>query len=180
MPPRRRWPIWVGGAALFLLGLSAGVLIERSRAPARAEAAVSRAEPSSPSPAPESIPTNPLMPRAAPAPAPAPTPAPAPGGAADVTAFIERFGSLFCDKAIECGLFDAPNRGLCESLVAQSRDPDARDKLARGDCAYNASAARRCLASIENASCDPGAGADQMASLLATSMYECERAYSCR
>ena len=176
MAPRRRWPIWVGGAALFLLGLSAGVMIERWRAP-DAEAAVSQAAPDRDSPAltPDPIPTDPLIP-----PDITPPPPPPASGTNDVTAFIERFGALFCDKAIECGLFEDSSRGLCEAAVAQSRDPDASAKLARGDCSFNPSAASRCLATIEHASCDPTAGADQMATLLATSMLECERAYSCR
>lgn len=180
--PRRRWPLWVGGAALFLLGLSAGVMIERWRTPDAEAAATSEVSPAASSPrlVPDSIPTDPILPDPSPAPPPNTTPAPPSGGVNDVTAFIERFGTLFCDKAIECGLFESSNRGLCEAAVAQSRDPNASAKLARGDCTFNASAASRCLATIENASCDPSIGADQMATLLATSMLECERAYSCR
>lgn len=181
---RRRWPLWVGGAALFLLGLSAGVMIERWRAPASEQASNAVETSGSPEMVPDPMPSNPLVPPSSPPTSPVAPPVapPSSGGgiAADVTAFIERFGKAFCDKAIECGMFEESNRGLCESAVAQSRDPNAGAKIAAGDCSFDRTAADRCLRSINGATCDPSADVNQMATLLATSMLECERAYSCR
>jgi hypothetical protein len=180
IPRRRRWPIWVGGAALFLLGLSAGVMIERWHGPAGEQtSAVTPASAPTPEMVPAPMPSNPLMPSN---PTPVPPSSPPSSGSAsadDVTAFIDRFGRAFCDKAIQCGLFEESNRALCESAVSQSRDPNAGAKLAAGDCNFDPTAADRCLSSITGASCDPTTSTDQMATLLATSMLECERAYSC-
>jgi hypothetical protein len=183
-PPRvrgswwNRWPLVAGGAALFLLGLAAGMMFERSRAAAPASEPIPAAGAATPRPMPEPMPTTPLP---LPTPAPAPAPDDLPGApAAGIDEFTTRLGATLCDKAVDCGLFPASNRGDCVEVVDQGFDPDAASRVAAGECRFDRAAAAGCLEIIDRLGCDAGAGIDTLLGALSGKLRECERAFQCR
>ncbi len=171
-----RWPIWAGAIAIFLLGLSAGMLIERGGPSTAKEPAPHSSTQKNPTinqehprrssksdrepgqPQIPRFPTNRRRAQLTPLPPPmtrndkARRSAPVPGTG---FAFIEQLITGGCKKAISCGVIPSQGEPICHKMLGEmvNRQSDFKRKLDAGDCAYNSSAAQKCLAAVDQLDC---------------------------
>ena len=103
------------------------------------------------------------------------------GGAAPVTAFVNRLVDTACDKLVTCGVMPGQTRSLCKSMFDDFRDPDADDKVAQGICRFDARAANSCLRQIADIDCARvSTDMTKIATLLAGPLVSCQRSFECR
>jgi len=201
----QRWPYAVGAVALLAIGLSIGMLAKGS--PGDDEGGLGKRAPSStPHMVPDHMPA-PMLPGPAPAPAPDPGPQsalpppgwgspdpppgwgtpnptpqfppPSPGSAPAANQFAVALTTTVCAKLSDCGVIDSFSQVLCQQLAQGAEDPEAEDRVRRGECSYNQSAAVACLDTIRGLSCT-AQPADVMDWLdHAGSLAECTTAYVC-
>jgi hypothetical protein len=75
----------------------------------------------------------------------------------DVQLFLPAVVEVACGKLAECGVLDAPSAGVCQMMGSAIGDDDTVARVQRGECHYDAAAARQCLEALGGMSCDSAA-----------------------
>jgi hypothetical protein len=101
-------------------------------------------------------PNAPVGPGATPRRAPRSQGAPAPD-VHDVQLVLPAVVDVACGKLAECGVLDAPSAGLCQMMGSALGDDDTVARVQRGECHYDAAAARQCLEALGGMTCDSAA-----------------------
>lgn len=85
-----------------------------------------------------------------------------------------------CARLQDCGLVDGDTRVLCRLFADQLSALDVADRVARGECRFDAGAAESCLDGIAGLECDIDSDADVLDWLLtANSLKSCGQALAC-
>ncbi len=187
----RRWPYAVAAVAVIAILLSVVVMVqqwtsdstktapssvEKAQTPAAAPAAPDSADPTSPMKKNSKKPPQAKAPSTAPSAPPARTGAKAPGPGQFAVALTQRV----CTKLSSCGLLTSFSQMMCTDLANQLGDPDAADKVKRGECRYDRSAAAACLSAIGGLSCSAQSTSDVMSWVTrAGALADCASAYTC-
>jgi hypothetical protein len=98
---------------------------------------------------------------------------------ADPTGFAPAMAQAVCGKLAQCGLVDDAMAGLCQMVGSQLQDDELLAAIRRGDCRYDAGAAKECIGTVGGMSCDSDADADRLLA-LASGAGSCLRAFDCR
>jgi hypothetical protein len=96
--------------------------------------------------------------------------------------FSAALTSSLCEKLTQCGVLDGPARSSMCHAIAQRIDPDeAAEKVARGECRFDQSAADACLRAVADLRCDGDTHDRVMEWLMAPDKVgRCAEAYTCQ
>jgi hypothetical protein len=83
-----------------------------------------------------------------------------------------------CGKLAECGVLDAATSGMCKMMASGLADDDTVDRVHRGECRYDADAARQCLSALGEMKCDSAADPGQLLGLTGR-IASCSRTLDC-
>ncbi len=99
----------------------------------------------------------------------------------DVQLFVPALVDMICDKLTQCGLFEAATAGMCKMMASSLQDDETVERVRRGECHYDADAARQCLAAVGGMTCDNAADPGQMLGLmtLTDQIVSCSRTLDC-
>jgi hypothetical protein len=102
------------------------------------------------------------------------------GEARDFRTFATALTDSLCHKLTQCGLLDSATQSMCKVFAQQIDSDDAAEKVARGECSFNRSAADACLQAVADLSCDMGSS-DRMWDWLRAPnrVGECAEAFVC-
>jgi hypothetical protein len=111
-----------------------------------------------------------------------PAPRRAPGAplpdVSDVRYFLPAMIDVACGKLAECGVLDAASSGMCRMMASGLADDDTVDRVHRGECRYDADAARQCLSALGGMTCDSTADPGQLLGLTGR-IASCSRTLDC-
>ena len=103
------------------------------------------------------------------------------GDAGRFRTFATSLTDSLCKKLSECGIIDGSTRSMCQVVAGQMNPDDAAERVARGECSFDQSAADACLRAVASLRCDTQSGGDMMAWLMESQRVgQCARAYVCQ
>ena len=102
------------------------------------------------------------------------------GEAREFRTFATSLTDSLCQKLTQCGLLDSATQSMCKVFAQELDSEDAAEKVARGECSFNRSAADACLRAVADLSCDMGSS-DRMWDWLRAPnrVGQCAEAYVC-
>jgi hypothetical protein len=87
----------------------------------------------------------------------------APRDAATAEQFVTALGAELCERVMACGLGQAMPPAMCDLMMGQLLTPDLVDP---GQCQFDPTAAKQCLAAVGGMRCDAGDDPAQLLALL--------------
>ncbi len=96
----------------------------------------------------------------------------------DVQRFVPGMVEVACDKLAQCGLVDDAMVEMCKMLASGLQDFEVIERVQRGECRYDAGAARECLQAVGGMTCDSAVDPGQLLA-LADQVASCSRTLDC-
>ena len=102
------------------------------------------------------------------------------GDASAFRTFTTSLTESLCQKLTQCGFIDSATQSMCQVFAQELDSEAAADKVARGECSFNRTAADACLQAVADLSCDVGSSDRMWEWLRAPNQVgECADAYVC-